>query len=61
MEVAIDVAGDGPSLVVIDFSVEVTVHGSGDAFSSFIEVDISVFAIVCSSVEVPNNKSIFYY
>ena len=65
VDVAIDVAGDVPSLVVIDFSVEVTVDGSCDAFSSFIEVDISgtgsVFAIVCSSVEVPNNKSIFYY
>ena len=56
-EAVIDIVGAS----VDDFSVEVTVDGSGDAFSSFIEVDISVFAIVCSSVEVPNNKSIFYY
>ena len=56
-EAVIDIVG----VSVDDFSVEVTVDGSGDAFSSFIEVDISVFAIVCSSVEVPNNKSIFYY
>ena len=60
-EAVIDIVGAS----VDDFSVEVTVDGSCDAFSSFIEVDISgtgsVFAIVCSSVEVPNNKSIFYY